>query len=186
MGRAQSPSAAGSGPLTTPTPSSVASMISRRSIAIETAWRTRTSLHGFWSVRIARSFTTLEGNSTVRRVVLVDEQLDPVDVWQPGHEVAGVADHGERHVRPVALEHPRPGADHRLRLLEVAPLLHALAGHDAARHRARHHVEEPGEGLGEREPHRVAVDRLDLRDRAVHRRVAARLGQHALEGELHV
>ena len=41
-------------------------MISCRSRASDTAWRTRTSLHGFWSVRIERSFTTFDVNSAVR------------------------------------------------------------------------------------------------------------------------
>ena len=127
-----------------------------------------------------------EEGGHARGVVLVDDQLDAVDVRQAGHEVGGVPHQGDGHVRLVAVEHPGAGADHRLRLLEVAELLDALAGDDAARHRARHHVQEPREGLREREPDRVAVHRLDLGDRAVHRGVAAGLGEHPLERVLHV
>ena len=114
-------------------------------------------------------------------IVLVDEHLHPVDIRQAGDEVGGIAHQGDRDVRLVAVEHPRAGADHRLRLLQVAELLDALLGDDGARHRVGDHVEEPGEGLLQREPHRVLVDRLDLRDGAVHRHVdAALVGQDAL------
>ena len=36
-------------------------------MASEIAWRTRTSLNGFWSVRIEMWLMTLDGNSTVLR-----------------------------------------------------------------------------------------------------------------------
>ena len=101
-------------------------------------------------------------------VVLVDEQLDAVDVGEAGHEVLRVAHERHPDVRPVAVEHPGPGADDRLRLLEVAELLHALLGHDGHRERVGQHVGEPGERLLEREPHGVAVHRLDLVHRAEH------------------
>ena len=68
MGKAQSDSAAGRGPFTTPTPSSTESMISLRSMAMHMAWRTRTSLNGFWSVRIEMSLTTFDANSAILRV----------------------------------------------------------------------------------------------------------------------
>jgi hypothetical protein len=42
-------------------------MMALRSIAMDTAWRTRTSLNGGLSARSAKSFTTLDVNSIVRR-----------------------------------------------------------------------------------------------------------------------
>ena len=101
-------------------------------------------------------------------IVLVHDHFDLVDVGLPGDEVAGVPDEGEAHVRAVAVEHPRTGADHRLRLLEVAELLHRLLGHDAGRHRVGQHVEEPDEGLLQGEAHGVLVERLHLVHRGQH------------------
>src|SRR5262249_50589471 len=60
--------AAGTAGFITPTPSSVASTIADRSIAMDMARRTRTSLKGALSVRMARLFTTLAGNSAVWRL----------------------------------------------------------------------------------------------------------------------
>ena len=105
-------------------------------------------------------------------VVLVHRDLDPVDVGQAALVVGRVADERHPDVGAVAVHHPRPGADHRLPLLQVAELLHALLGHDADRHRVDEHVEEPGEGLLEDDAHRVLVGRLH----AVHR------GQHVAVG----
>ena len=61
MGSAQSLSAAGTAGLNTPTPSAIASMMPWRSMACEMAWRTRTSLNGFWSVRIEMWLITFDG-----------------------------------------------------------------------------------------------------------------------------
>ena len=122
-----------------------------------------------------------------RGVVLVDEHLDPVDVGQPRLEVLRVAHEGEPRVGPVAVEHPRPGADHRFRLLEVAVLLDHLAGHDGHRHRARQHLEKPDVGFLEHEPHRVRVGRLHPLDCAQH--VGARVAldrEEALDRVFHV
>ena len=68
MGIDQSLSAAGTGGLKTPTPSAVASRMPWRSMASDMAWRTRTSLNGFWSVRIEMWLITLAGNSAVWRL----------------------------------------------------------------------------------------------------------------------
>ena len=63
MGIDHSLRAAGTGGLSTPTPSKTASMMPLRSMASDMAWRTRTSLKGFWSVRIEMWDITLAGNS---------------------------------------------------------------------------------------------------------------------------
>ena len=128
MGMDQSWSAAGTGGLTTPTPSKMASMMPWRSMAMDMARRTRTSLKGGLSVRIEMWFITGVGTRRVwsrgrfclstslictqstrlmmpmnsqprsylpgqegghaRGIVLVHEELDPVDVGQAGEEVA--------------------------------------------------------------------------------------------------
>ena len=67
MGSAHSESAAGTGPLIAPWPSSTASIMPLRSMASEMACRTRTSLNGGLSVRMSMVFITLEGYSTVFR-----------------------------------------------------------------------------------------------------------------------
>ena len=72
------------------------------------------------------------------------------------------------HVGPVGVEHPGSGADHRLDLLEIAVLFDDLPGDDGDGVRVRHHVEEPGERLPERELHGVLVGGLDLVDRPQH------------------
>ncbi len=127
-----------------------------------------------------------EEGGRARGVVLVHEELDAVDVGEPGHEVLRVAHQREPDVGPVAVEHPGPRADHRLGSLQVAELLHALARDDGAGHGAGDHVEEPGEGLFQSEPYRIAVRGLDLGDGPEHRHVAALVGQDVLEGVAHV
>ena len=127
-----------------------------------------------------------EEGGGARGVVLVHHELDAVDVGQPGHEVLRVAHEREPDIGPVAVEHPGPRADHGLGFLQVAEFLHALARDDGAGHGAGDHVEEPGEGLFQREPYRVAVRRLDFRDGAEHRHVAALVGQDVLERVAHV
>ena len=109
-----------------------------------------------------------EEGGHARGIVLVDHELHAVDVGQAGHEVAGMPDHGHAEVRPVAVEHPGAGADGRLGLLQIAELLHALAGDDGHGVRIGDHVEEPHEGLLQSEPHGVFVDRLDLVERREH------------------
>src|SRR5438093_10309293 len=101
-------------------------------------------------------------------VVLVDDELDAVDIGKAGHEVARIADERDPNVRPVAVAHPGPGADHRLRLLEIAELLDAFPGDDGDGHRVGEHVEEPRRRFLEEKPDRVLVGRLDLVDRAQH------------------
>src|SRR5207249_3824648 len=66
-----------------------------------------------------------EERGDARGLVLIDEHLDAVDVRQARDEVIRIPHEGHAHVRPVALEHPRPRADHGLRLLQVAELLDA-------------------------------------------------------------
>ena len=85
-----------------------------------------------------------------------------------------MSDERQADVRAIAVEHPGAGADHRLRRLEVAEFLDALAGHDRDCHRIGQHVEEPAERLLEAELDGVSVQRLDALDRLQHvgRRVA--------------
>src|SRR5262249_14577696 len=64
------------------------------------------------------------------RRILINEHLYAVGVRQTGKEVVGVPDERDLDIRLPALEHPRPGADHRLDLLEVAELLYALLRDD--------------------------------------------------------
>src|SRR2546428_6726779 len=116
-----------------------------------------------------------EKSGQARCVVLVDDQLDTVDVGQAGHEVAGMAHERHPDVRSIAVQHPGTGPDHRLGFSEVTELVDAFLGHDGDRHRVGQRVEEPGEGLLERELDRVLVRRLDLVDRLQHLRVGVAL-----------
>jgi hypothetical protein len=101
------------------------------------AWRTRTSLR----------------------------HLDPVDVGETRQKIVGVPDERHADVGPVAVQHVRTRADDGLPLLQISELVHARLGDDRDRHGVREHVEEPGEGLLERELERVLVDGLDLVER---------------------
>ncbi len=122
-----------------------------------------------------------------RGIVLVHRHLDLVDIGQAGEEVAGVPDEGETDIRTVAVEHPRPGADHRLGLLEVAELLHGLPRDDGQGHGIGHHVEEPDVGLLEGHLDRVLVHDLDLVEGRHHAAVGiALLAHEAIEGVLDV
>jgi len=94
--------------------------------------------------------------------------LDPLDVGQAGQEIARVPHEGEAHVGPVAVEHPRSAAHRGLRLLEIAELLDALAGHDRDGVGVREHVEEPDVELLQGEAHGVLVERLHPVERGEH------------------
>jgi hypothetical protein len=109
-----------------------------------------------------------------RRRVLVDEHLDTVGVGQAGHEVVRVSDEDHLDVRLPPLEHPGPGAHHRVDLLEVAELLDALLGDDPGRGRGQH-VEEPAVRLLQDEPDRVLVEDLDPVHRLERRTVGVAL-----------
>ncbi len=118
--------------------------------------------------------------------VLVDEHVDAIRVRQPGDEVVRVAQVDELDVRLPAFEHPGPGADDGLDLLEVAELLHAFLGDDPGRGR-REEVQEPGVRLLERELDRVLVDGVDPVDVLEHRLVGvARDREETLVGVLDV
>ncbi len=122
-----------------------------------------------------------------RGIVLVHCHLDLVDIGQAAQEVAGVPDEGETDIRPVAVQHPGTGADHRLGLLEVTELLHGLAGDDGEGHRIGDHVEEPDVRLLEGELDGVLVDHLDLVQRRHHVAIGIALLVHeAIEGVLDV
>ena len=132
----------------------VASTMAWRSMAMDMARRTRTSLNGGLVGAHEMWLITLAGNSAVcsrgrfclsmslictqsdavdrarelpadvvlageecghaRGIVLVHEDLDPVDVGQAGHEVARVAHERHADIGPIRIEHPGPGADGRL------------------------------------------------------------------------
>ena len=127
-----------------------------------------------------------EPGGQARGRVLVDEHVDAIRVGQPGDEVVRVAHVDELDVRLPALEHPGPGADDGLDLLEVAELLHAFLGDDPGRGR-REEVQEPGVRLLERELDRVLVDGLDPVDVLEHRLVGvARDREEPLVGVLDV
>jgi hypothetical protein len=118
--------------------------------------------------------------------VLVDQEVDAVGVGEPRDEVVRIAHVGDPDVRLPALEHPRPGADHRLDLLEVAELLDTLLGDDPGRGPGQQ-VQEPGVGLLEGELDGVLVERLDLVDVLERRLVGvAGDGEEALVGVLDV
>jgi hypothetical protein len=85
-------------------------------------------------------------------------------------------DEREPDVRTVAVEHPRPGPDDGLGLLEVAEPLDRLARHDRHRHRVREHLNEPGVRLLQHDPDSERVRRLDAVDRAEH--VGTRVALH--------
>ena len=141
--------------------------------------------HGVLVLRPEVALAAQPGGQARGRV-LVDEPLDVVGVGQPRHVVVGVAGEDDLDVRLPAIEHPGPGADHRLDLLEVAELLHALLGDDPGRRRGEQ-VDEPGVRLLERELDRVLVDRLDLVDVLEHRLVGvAGDGEEPLVGVLDV
>ncbi len=183
-------------------------MMALRSMAMDIARRTRTSLKGALSVRIEMWLITGVVNSSVWSrgrfclstslictqstrlmmpmnsqprsylpddegghaggIVLVDEDLDPVDMGEPGQEVARIAHEGEPDIGPVRVEHPGPGADGRLVALEVAELVHALAGDDGHRVRVGEHVQEPDVGLLQGDLDGVLVGRLHLVHRGQH------------------
>src|SRR5206468_62770 len=134
-----------------PAPSNEVSIIPCRSIASETACRTRTSLNGSWSVRIEMWVSTLLGNSAVRRfgrfclsVSLICTQS--VRLMLPGNS------------------HPR----------SYLPARKAAMREDRHRHRIGEDVEQPRERLLHDELYRVAIDDFDVIDRFQHvrRRVA--------------
>ena len=111
--------------------------------------------------------------------------VDPVEIREALHEVVGVPLEDHLDALVVRLEHEGAGADHRIRMVEVLELVLRLAGQDRAEARAREVVEERGVRLLQRDPHGVAVHRVDR----LHRLEAlpeARLGHEALERVLHV
>jgi hypothetical protein len=121
------------------------------------------------------------------RLVLHDQPLDRIDVRLVGAEVIGIASEHRLHIRLIAFQDERSGADGGLDPLEVAIFLCHFRGDDPHGGGAGQDVEQPHEGFFEDELHRVAIHDLDPVDRV--EEVPARIRffrQKAVEGEFHV
>jgi hypothetical protein len=94
-------------------------------------------------------------------VVLVQDELDPVDVREPGTEIVGMASEGDANAPAMVFELPRPGAHQRLGLLEIAERLDALPRDDRQHHRGGDHLGEPAQRCLEDQRDRVSIDDLD-------------------------
>ena len=94
------------------------------------------------------------------RFVLHDQPFHPIDIRETVAEIVRVVFEDRPHVRLIALQSERSGADGGLDFLEVAVFLSHFWGDDPHTHGVGQDVEQPDEGFFEDELHRIAVHHL--------------------------